>query len=56
MKSQKQMFYSAQNKFAEKIEFFNWLSKQENRPTKEELKILKKKNPSWNSYPESFCL
>lgn len=55
MKTQIQMFYDASRKNAEKYAFIDWLSKQDNAPTKNELEQLKSKNPSWNAYPVSLC-
>jgi hypothetical protein len=51
MKTQQQLMESARRKIAEKNEFTNWLMKQKNQPTKEELLILQEKRPGlWGSY------
>lgn len=47
---QKQLYEKARRQVAERNEFFNWLNQQPNRPTKEELEALKKKNPKWNLF------
>jgi hypothetical protein len=53
MKTQIQHFYSSHNKLADKLQFMDWLTKQENKPTPEELSKLRKKNPNlWSGYTE----
>lgn len=52
-KTQIQHFYSAHNKLADKMQFLDWLSKLENKPTLQELQKLRAKNPSlWSGYSE----
>jgi len=55
MKSQPQHFYSSHKHLADKTSFFDWLGKQENGPTKEELQKLRAKNPNWNAFPEKLA-
>jgi predicted Abi (CAAX) family protease len=51
--TQLQLCNAAHRKIADHFEIINWLSQQENRPTKEELTKLRQKNPAlWNLYPE----
>jgi hypothetical protein len=55
MQTQQQMFYQSHRKIAERFHAIDWIAKQDNKPTLEELEILRKKNPAWNSYPEAFA-
>lgn len=51
--TQLQLCYASNRKVADHYNFINWLSQQENRPTKEELVKLRQKNPAlWGAYPE----
>jgi len=53
MKTQIQHFYSSHNTISAKMQFMDWLTQQTNKPTPEELKILRAKNPSlWSGYTE----
>jgi hypothetical protein len=53
MKTQIQYFWSSHNKLADKTQFMDWLLRQENKPTLEELQKLRAKNPSlWSGYTE----
>jgi hypothetical protein len=54
MQTQKQMFYKASRKNAETYQFIDWLAKQDNAPIKKELDFLKRKNKSWEKYPDSL--
>lgn len=50
--TQKEHFWKSHRKMMDRLEGFNWLMRQDNKPTKEELEKLRKKNPKiWNSYP-----
>jgi hypothetical protein len=53
MKTQLQHFWSSHNTISAKMQFMDWLSKQENKPTAKELSILREKNPNlWSGYSE----
>jgi hypothetical protein len=55
MKTQTQHFRSSHNVLADRMSFFDWLGKQENGPSSEELQKLRAKNPNWKSFPEKLA-
>ena len=54
--TQEQLCESARRQIARRNQFFDWLNKQPNCPTTEELERLKKKNPKWNSFQLIFSV